>query len=796
MSRLLGLWHILRSSLNRRAADADTQAELADHVARQAEKHVADGMPPDEARRLATLELGGAGRWREATADTRRGRLLEDILTDTRYAVRGLVARPGFALSAFATLAIGIGAGATIMSLADGALLRPLPFPNADRVMSVALRMPIPEAGRVMDMVWSYPKYEMFRDRQQVFADLALRSDETLTLLFESGAERVPGETVGAAYFDILGVRPPLGRTFTPDEDRIGGDNAVVVVSDAFWRVRLGSRADALGQSVTIAGVRHVVIGVMPPGFAGLSGDAQLWIPIPSARGADGLRQPGAHNLELVGLLADGVSPAQARAATEALGRSIDEAYPAGTDWGATAYTFESLRMNPTIRRSLQLLAVAAGLLVLIVCSNLTTLLVTRGAGRRLELAIRLALGGSRARLSRQLVTESVVLAGLGGLGGLVIALVATSSLAAMLPVSMPTTSVGTDLTRLTFSAIHLDGRGIGLAVLLTLVIGTGAGLLSASRVAGAGAGAGAAGTLRQGASSATFGATRGMSSRTLLVIMQVALGLVFLVASGVTLESFQRILQVPLGWRPDGMLAVRLTLDPIRVQSAGAGPLWTDVTTGIRALPGVRHVALGSCSPLGDHCDGTTITPVGLAPGHVMYVTASPGYFDAVGTRLLRGRDFLPSDTGANRAMIVSETTARMLWGSADPLATPVQSNASAGGVIPVIGVVEDARYGDVEQPAGPAIFMPFTGGRGVAFVRVDGQPSTSRRPDRQGHPRRRTRARQRQRAGHDAAAARCDGAEPAGRPGLRGVRDWCTAPGSGRGIRHARARGRPALP
>lgn len=718
MSRFLGLWHSIRTMLFRRAADAETQEELADHLARQAGKHVASGMEPGEAQRLAALELGNVGQWREATADTRRGRLAEDLMTDVRYSVRGLLARPGFTASAFATLAIGIGAGTTIFSLAEGALLRPLPFPNAGRVMSIALRMPIPEAGRVMDMVWSYPKYEMFRDRQDAFAALALRSDETLTLLFDTGAERVPGETVSATYFDILGVRPPMGRTYTPDEDRIGGNNAVVVIGDSFWRTRFGSRSDVLGQVVTIAGVRHTVIGVMPPGFAGLSGDAQLWIPVPSARGATGLQQPGAHNLELVGLLEDGVSPEQARRATEALGRAIDEAYPAEGDWGATAYTFSSLRMNPTIARSLQLLGVAAGLLVLIVCANLTTLLVTRGAGRRLELAIRLALGGSRARLSRQLVTESVVLAALGGMGGILVALLATTSLAGMLPQSMPTTAVGTDLTRLTFSAIHLDGRGVAFAVLLTMVIGVGTGLLSSARVAGAGTD----GTLRQGSASATVGARHAMSSRTLLVIMQVALGLVFLVASGVTLESFQRVLRVPLGWQPERMLFVRVTLDPGRVRASGATPLWNEVTTAIRALPGVQHVALGTCSPLGDHCDGTSVNPVGKAPGHVLFITGSPGYFDALGTRVTRGRAFLPSDTGANRAMVISEATARTVWGTSDPLTTPAEWGQ--GNVIPVIGVVADARYGDVEQPAAPAIFLPFSSSRGVVFVRAEGNP------------------------------------------------------------------------
>jgi len=721
MSWMLGLRHRLRTALHRRAADEETRAELEDHIARQAAKHQREGMRADEARRLATLELGGEQHWREATADARRGRWLEDVGADARYAVRGLVARPGFTLSALATLAVGIGAGATIIALADGALLRPLPFPNAARVMSVTLRMPIPATGQMIDMVWSYPKYEILRDRQDVFAATALRSDETLTVLGGDGAERVPGETAGASYFDILGVRPSFGRTYTPDEDRVGGDNAVVVISDAFWRARFGARPDVLGEGVVIGGVRHAVIGVMPPGFTGLSGDAQLWIPIPSARDVRFLREWGAHNLEVVALRADGVAPAQARTATEVLGKVIDETYPVSDGhWGATAYEFAALRTNPTIRRSLQLMGIAAALLVLIVFANLTILLITRGAGRRLELAIRLALGGGRGRLARQLVTESLVLAVPGGAAGLLIALFATRSLAAMLPASMPTTTVGTDLTRLTFSGIHLDTRSIGFAAVLILVIGVTAGLLSAIRVSRAGT----VDTLRQSSAAADAG-RGGASTRRALVIMQVALGLVFLVASGITLESFRRVQSVPLGWQPDGLAFVRVTLDPVRSEAGDPAPLWNEIITGIEALPGVRAVALGSCSPIGMHCEGTSITPVGHGPGQVMFLRTSPGYLEAVGTRVVRGRDFVPSDTGVNSAMLVNEAAARVLWGGDDPLVTPVESPSRASGVTPVIGIVEDARYGDVEQEPQPTIYVPFSARRGVIFVRADGDPA-----------------------------------------------------------------------
>ncbi|HET9982760.1 MAG TPA: ADOP family duplicated permease [Longimicrobiales bacterium] len=715
MSRLAGLKHIVWSALHRRAADRDTREELAFHVERQMAKHVAAGVPPREARRRAAIELGGVERWRERTADVRRGRLLEDLVRDAAYTVRGLAARPAFALSALATVAIGIGTAATIFAVVDGALLRPLPFPGAARAMSVTLRMPIPAAARVIDMTWSYPKYELFRDRQRAFSALALHDDETMVLSGPDGAERVSGEMAGAAYFAVLGVRPALGRTYTAAEDAVGAPGDVVVVSDDFWRRRLGGRPSAVGETLRIDGRQRTIIGVMAPGFRGLSGDAQLWLPVPARRSAAVLAQAGAHNMELVGRLADGVGAAEAGAAVASLGASIDEAYPADEGhWSAAAYTFAELRVNAAIRRSIELLALAAGLLLAIVCVNLSTLLLTRGAARRQELAIRLALGGSRARVVRQLVTESAVLALLGLALGLAIAFVATRELATMLPQSMPTTGSVSDLTRLSFLGVRLDARAVGFAALLALAVGVGVGLLSSARVARPAI----VGALRQGGGST---ARDGAAPRMALVGAQVALALAFLVASGLTLESFRRTLAVPLGYRPDGLLAVNLTLDPIRARNEPVDALWRGVLDEVRAVPGVRAVALGECSPLGDHCDGTGIEVAGrVGSTHVMLASAAPGYFETLGTRFVRGRDFQLTDgTSAERVMIVNREAARLGWGGEDPLSTPA---VWGGGTVRVVGIVEDARYGDVEEPARPAIFLPFgERTRGVVFIRTD---------------------------------------------------------------------------
>jgi putative ABC transport system permease protein len=721
MSMLLGFRHILRTAFHRAAADAETREELAYHLERQTEKHIAAGMTLDAARRTALLELGGVGRWREQTADTRRGRVLEDLLADTRYAVRGLRARLGFTVSALSTLAIGMGATTAVFSVADGALRRPLPFPSPSRIMSISLRMPLRASGKMVDMTWSYPKFVLLHDRQSVFSSLALYSSETLVLTGDDGAERVSAETASAAYFDILGKRAAIGRTYTADEDRIGGPSAVVVLSDRMWRTRFGASANVIGRTLTIGGVKHSIVGVMPPGFEGLSGDAAFWVPIPAARSAQGLQQPGAHNLQLIGRLANGVTASTARQVVATLGQQIDEAFPdEDAHWGADAYSLPDLRVNATIRRSVELLGVAVVMLLVIVCVNLTTLLVTRGAARRQELAIRLALGGSRRRLVRQLVTESMVLAVLGTVAGVVLGILATRVLAASLPLSMPTASVGTDLTRLTFSTIHFDARALAFVVVLTAAIGAGIGVIAALRIASGSLIA----SLRQGTASASSVHSRSAMGST-LVIVQVALALAFLAGSALTIQSLRHTFAIPLGYEPADLLAVKMTLDPTRARRESTVALWDAVQNEIRSIPGVRTVALGSCAPIGMHCDGTSITVAGH-PGavHVMFLQASPGYFAALKTHVIRGREFERGDSAnTDRVMIINRAAAQIAWGSDDPLLTPVRNGDEN---VSILGVVDDARYADLEAPAAPAVFIPFRGARGVLFIRADGAPGS----------------------------------------------------------------------
>ncbi len=717
MSTLDGWRHVLRSATRRDRADDETREELAYHLHRQTEKHVAAGLSRDEAERRAVLELGGAERWREETAATRRGSALFDFGGDARLAGRSLVARPGFALSAIATAAIGIGSAVAIFALAESTLLRPLPFRDPSGLMSVSLRMP--REAAYVDMTWSYPKFLLFRERQRVFSALALHSAEAVVVSADDGAERLPAEMASAELFSMLGASPIIGRTYSAAEDRIGGPSDVVVLSEGLWRTRFGARRDVVGQTLAIGGRKRTVIGVMPAGFRGLSGDAQLWLPVPGARSVATLQAEGAHNMELLARRNAGESPASARLATEALGKQIDDAFPdVDGHWSATAYELDALRVNPAITRSIRLLAVAVALVLGIVCVNLGTLLLTRSAARRQELAIRAALGAARGRLIRQIVAESVVLVGAGTLVGIALAWVAVRVLALTLPLSAPTTSSGTDLTRLSFSDVGLTATSVLFAAVVGIAMAVGIGIASAARITAENQSL----ALRQsGGSSAA--APGGFMASNGLVVAQVGLALMFLVAAGLTIQSLRRTLSVPLGYTPGGLLTARVTLDPARTTSDSNATLWRTILDELRALPGVTEVAAGSCSPLGMRCDGTTITPNGHAPGHVMYLTASPSYFATLQTPILRGRTFSSDEmAGRRRALLINQAAARALWGSDDPLTTPIRVDTST---IDVVGIVGDARYGDVERPAYPAVFFPHRDSRGVVLLRTAGDPS-----------------------------------------------------------------------
>jgi predicted permease len=622
--------------------------------------------------------------------------------------------RPAFTLIAVVTLGLGLGASGAIFTVIDGALIRPLPFPEPDRLATISLRMPMPAMRTMIDMTWSYPKFVMFRDRQPVFSEIALHSPETLTIDDRDGAERVSAEAVGSAYFRLIGARPAMGRGFLPAEDSIGGGNAVVVVSDAFWRTRLGADANPLGRTIEIGGTKRTVVGVMPPSIRGLNGDAQLWVPMTSARRPAVLEMAGAHNISMIGRLAPGISFDAAQQAVGALGKRIDEAFPSDEGhWSAAIRSINSVRVAPAVRRALELLIAAVLLVIAMVCVNLLTLFFTRGLARREELAVRLAIGASRTRVVRQVVTETLVVTTIGALLGIFAAALSTGILSAALSTSIPASGPQTELTRLSFSAVGFGVRSllfvVGAAALIGIIIGVATALRSApTRLVDA---------LRQ-----TTAGVSAAKTRAALVVAQIALALVLLVVSGLTIDSLNRALRVPLGYQPDKLFSVRLTLDPRVLAATTPLNVWNDITREVSSIPGVSATAFSSCTPMGMHCDGTGITLAGRTDAaHVGYHEVSPNYFATLKTPIIRGREFDANDgVGTEPVMIINRSAARRIWGADDPFTTPVVYGDNTRRVV---GIVEDARYEDIEREPEPAIYLPAIQtrlSRGVLFVRT----------------------------------------------------------------------------
>jgi putative ABC transport system permease protein len=657
-----------------------------------------------------------------------RAAFLEDLRHDVRYTRRMLRSNPGFAAIAVLILAVGIGATTAIFSVVNATLLRPLPFREPDRLMSVFLRMPVQYGSGEIDMVWSYPKYQAFLAAQRTFGDVAIHVADAFTVGGEDGAERELGESVSARYFSILGIRPERGRFFLDSEDRPTGGDRSIVIGDGYWRERYGGAETALGSTIELNGRRYTIIGIAPPGFAGMSGNARLWPLFTAVRGLSTLQAANTHQFEVVARLTPGTTHAAGKADMVNVGRVVNATYPdgGGSVWRAAGYTLQELRVDPMVGRSVVVLAVAVSMLLLIACVNVANLLLARAAARRRELAVRLAIGAGRGRLVRQLLTESAILSAAGAVAGLVLAALAVRALSAMAPLAAANLStVRGTLTAISLGGIALDGRAAGVAVLLAVFTVIVAGLipaLAAARLPVADA-------MRQGAvATPAFSGLRRLTIRGLLVMAEIALAVVLLVTSGLMVRTLGHLFDAQVGYRPDGVLTARIGLAPSRASSQPIGPLWDEVTQRVASLPGVTSVAVGSCAPVGDHCEGTDVRVAGHSEqAHVSFHVVSPGYFATLGIPIVRGRAVSPLDRSeAPPVMVINATAARTIWGTDDPLTTPVPRDDRT---IDVVGVAGDVRYEDIEAEPKPAIFLPvaqMNRSRAMLFVRTAGDPAS----------------------------------------------------------------------
>jgi putative ABC transport system permease protein len=725
----------LRASLSGRQDDDRLREELAEHLDLLTEEYAQAGIPLDEARRRARLKLGASDATTEAWRDQQRLRWLEDLWSDLRYGLRMLRRSPGFSASAVLTLALGIGANLAIFALVYAVLIRPLPFRDPGELMLVHLLVPDRDAPGVFEkMVWSYPKYQVLRDRQQVFTRTALFARREWSLTNTGGPERLQGEIVGASYFALLGAETPLGRTFDAAEDRPGAP-PVAVISHQLWQRRFGGDAGVTGKVITLDGAPFTIVGVAPPGFHGLFGLADVWRPLMTTDPSD-LVEPFSHSYLLVARRRPGVTAAQADAAVRVLGAQAEAAFsgaPAREQGSATAVTLDAERIDPLLRRAAYVLVGAVGLVLLIACVNLATLTLTRGLARQREVAIRLAIGASRWRVVRQLLTESLLLSVAGTAAGALVAFGSIRAVSSAMPdLSHVLRGQQGGLMRVGASMLGVDATLALAAIALAIITAVLFGLLPAYHAA--------RGDLTTAVKSGTAGSSstgfRGMTLRNGLVVGEVALALVMLVSAGLMVKSLMRLSQTDLGFRPDRLLTFRLQLPDQTYPPERRLPFTEQLLARLKARPEIESAAFGHCAPVSGGCNGTRALfpdrpPVAPGSEPLVGVTwASPDYFTTLGIRLVRGRWFTDRDReGQPKVVVINETAARRFWPNEDPIGK--RMGLGQGGFrdgAEVIGVAADVRYDAVETPPGPDAYIPLLQSSrpgGFIFVRSRVPPS-----------------------------------------------------------------------
>jgi len=601
-------------------------------------------------------------------------------------------------------------------------------------------------AGALGPRVWSYPKYLMFRDSQRVFETSAVFGGGNWNLTGTALPARVSGEYVESTYFGVLGVAPHVGRTFSADETRAPGSAPLVVLGYTFWRQRYAGDTSIVGKTIGLNGIPHTVVGIGPQGFRGLTGQADVWVPITTLSPAD-LGEPRDHSYDVIARRRSDVSVAQADGAVRIIGAAIDAHFhdPRRPGWSATAVSLDDRRVDPIVRRSILLLLAAVGSVLLIVCINLANLMLFRTLSRQREVAIRVALGASRLRIVRQVLTESGVLALIAAVAGVGIAYLVIHLGAAAMPSDIrllvpaggpgtrPADAQTTGLMRVGFGLVGFDVS----TLLFTIVVAVGASMLFGLGPAWSSARHDLSVAMRVRAAGSASQGTRRFPLRNLLVVAEIALALVLLTAGGLMVKSVVHLQATTLGFRSDSLLTFRVPLAAPRYNAQTATSLLQRLMASLAGRPDVEAVAFGSCAPISGGCNRTSIrfpdrpAPAPGVDNSVEVLWASPEYFDTLGIRVLRGRGLSVRDrTGQPKVVVINETAARTYWGAEDPIGKRIalgQGGFQDGAE--VVGIAEDVRYGGVEIAVLPGVYLPqmqSPRSGGVIFVRTRTPPAT----------------------------------------------------------------------
>jgi putative ABC transport system permease protein len=636
---------------------------------------------------------------------------METLSQDVRYGLRMLLKNPGFTAVAVIVLALGIGATVAIFSVVNTVLLRPLPYDEPDRLM-VLRETKLPQ----------FPEFSVspgnFLDWQKqntVFDKLAAIQGAAFNISGDGEPERFRGARISAGLFEMLGVKPAQGRAFLDEEDQPGRNN-VVILSQGLWNRRFGGDTNIVGQAITLNATSYTVIGVMPSGFSIPDRDTDLWTPV--AFSAQQAQQHGAHYISVLGRLKPGVTVDQAQTEMSGIAERIAEQYP-NSNAGWNVKISPMLEYDVRDMKSVLLFLLGAVTLVLLIaCANVANLLLARATARQKEVAIRTALGASRWRIARQLLTESVLLSLVGGGVGLLLAWWGTGLLLALAPEDLPRVK-----------DVALDNRVLGFTLLVTLLTGLIFGLVPAMQASRPNMNE----TLKEGGRGSTGGHHRVRSS---LVVSEVALALLLLVCAGLMIRSFLRLQQVNPGFNPNNALAIAVSLPGKKYPEGDQqAAFFTQLIEKVQALPGVQAVGVTQSLPIqSDYVLGFNIQgrPPD-APGEDVstnYYAVSPDYFKAMGIPLLRGRLFTEQDRkDAPRVALINETMAKKYFPDEDPIGKHINVTNGPERFREIVGIVSDVKQYGLDQPTTAQTYEPFlqTPFSGMTLVvRTEGNPTS----------------------------------------------------------------------
>jgi putative ABC transport system permease protein len=690
LSDLFRRW---RALTHKAEMDHELDEEVRFHLEREIDQNIKDGMTPEDARYAALRSFGGVDQSKEECRSARGVGLIENIVRDITYSLRVLFKNYAFSIVVVLTLALGIGANTAIFSFANGILLRPLPYPQSDR-LAVVDQTALKEGNTSIGV--SYPDFLDWRDQNTVFERVATHFGTGRFAMTISGQPiEIRGGRVSYGLFETLRVSPILGRTFTLNEDRPEED-AVVILGYDLWQRSFGGNPNVVGQKITLSSSSRTIIGVMPRGFR-FPDVSDLWVPLAFSTKTYTRND---HGLEVIARLKDGVTIAQARADMNNVAARIEEQNPVTNEGVGVTVTSLHDNLSGSYRDALLILLGVVGCVLLVACVNVANLMLGRATARQKEFALRAALGASRWRIIRQLLLESLLLAIAGGALGFVLSIWALHLLLTAIPIDLPF-----------WMNFDLDLRVLGFTLAITLLTGLIFGAVPALQTSRVDLND----TLKEGGRGNSGVRSR---ARSLLVVSEIAMSLVLLVGAGLMIQSFLRLRQVNIGLNPKNVLTATLSLPRAKyTENDQRTAFFKQLLERVRDLPGVESASATRTLPLGGSNWGRGLTVEGhpvMSTGQtptVQHTVVEPGYFRTMGITLLAGRDFTDADTkDAPDVTIIEERLARQYWPNESPLGKRVRFGPPEDNEPwhTIVGVVSTVRDQSVQEETRPSVYLP----------------------------------------------------------------------------------------